>query len=93
MKKNKDKDNKSILSDLIDEIHNNQAMNLEQILWFYYLWNTMKPEIIKESEKIMKERIKNDLNNEKDLDKIIKILINQNNASNKYLTLISKKKI
>ena len=54
--KNKDKNNESTLSDLIDELHNKETMNFEQILWFQYFWKSMKPEIVEESEKTMKKK-------------------------------------
>ena len=80
---NKGKDNKTIFIDLLNEIGSNKEINKEQLLWFLFIWNKIKNEIIKESENIMNKKINNI--NEKDSQKIKKMLYEENEKSNIYL--------
>ena len=85
---NKGKDDKNIFFDLMNEIGSNKEISREQILWFFYIWNRIKNEMIKESEKIMNNKINNIY--EKDLEKIMNILYEENENSNKYLSPMFK---
>ena len=92
---NKGKDNKTIFFNLMEEIGSNvpnSEMNKSQILIFIYLWKSIKENIIKESENIMKEKINKNIN-ENDLDKIIKILKEENENNNEYFKIMSSKNI
>ena len=84
----KGKDNKTNFIDLLNEIGSNKEINKEQLLWFLFIWNKIKNEIIKESENIMNKKIKNI--NEKDSQKIINMLYEENEKSNIYLIPILK---
>ena len=89
---NKGKDIKTIFSDLMREIGSNKELNSQQLFWFLMFWEDSKKDIIKESEIVMKKKLKDKLD-EKDINKIIQILMNENENSNDYFKMISKKNI
>lgn len=83
---NKGKDYKNILSDLIEEIDITKGMIHEQSLWVVYLFYKLKSEIIKKSENLMNKKANENLN-EKDINRIIKILNDENGTKNLYFIL------
>ena len=86
----KGKDNETILSDLIKEIGPNNQMNNEQKLWFFYIMSKIRKDIVKEVENIMNKKINN--LNEKDQEKIIKALVEENEKSNSFFIFALRKR-
>ena len=84
----KEKDNKTIFYDLMKELDSTKKINMEQLIWFLYIWNILKKEIIKESEDIMSKKLNNIC--EIDLEKIKDILYEENEKTNIYLIHIAK---
>ena len=89
---NKEKDIKTIFSDLMKEFGSNKELNRKNLFWFLMFWEDSKKEIIKESEIVMKKKLKDKID-ETDTNKIIEILMNENENSNDYFKMISKKNI
>ena len=89
---NKEKDIKTIFSDLMKEFGSNKELNSKNLFWFLMFWEDSKKEIIKESEIVMKKKLKDKID-ETDTNKIIEILMNENENSNDYFKMISKKNI
>ena len=89
---NKGKDIKTIFSDLMKEIGTNRGLDRQQLFWFLIFWEKSKKEILKESEIVMKKKLK-DMPYETDINKIIDLLMNENENSNDYFNLISKQNI
>ena len=87
----KGKDNKTLFNDLVNEIGEKKEISKEKIIWFLYIWNELKDEIIKESESIMRKKL-NDIK-DGDLEKIKNLLYEENEKSNTYLSRISKSQI
>ena len=56
-------------------------MTHEQSLWLVYIFYKLQSEIIKESENIMNKKANENLN-EKDINRIIKILNDENETKN-----------
>ena len=84
----KGKDIKTIFLDLMSEIGLNKEINNEKMIWFLYIWDTLKNEIIKESENFMNKKL-NSID-EIDSEKIKNILYEENEKSNVYLVHIIK---
>ena len=88
---NKGKDSKEIFSELLNEIRKDnkeEKMDKFQIVWFLTIWNDLKKDIIKESENIMINKSKTNLNT-LDREEIIKILIQENENKNEFLVMFS----
>ena len=88
---NKGKDSKEIFSELLNEIRKDnkeEKIDKFQIVWFLTIWNDLKKDIIKESENIMINTSKTNLNTI-DRDEIIKILIQENENKNEFLVMFS----
>ena len=84
----KGKDIKTIFFDLMKEIDSKIEISIDQLLWFLYIWNALKKEIIKESEDIMNKKMNNI--GEIDSEKIKDILYEENEKANIYLIHIVK---
>lgn len=85
----KGKNSKEIFSELLNKIKIEEKMDRFQIVWFLTIWNDLKKDIIKESEDIMINKSKTNLNT-LDREEIKKILIQENEKKNEFLAMFSK---
>ena len=91
--RNKGKDIQKIFQELMKETNNIKGMikvlNGQQ-LWFYMMFlDKIKNVIIKESEKVMKKKSEDNLE-ETDIDIIMEILLDENEKSNDFFKMIKK---
>ena len=91
MNQNKKADIKKTLNEFIKEIEDSNKLNSSQMIWFLYMQDKIKNEIIKLSKEIMNKKINSNLISI-NKDEIIKILIEENNKYNEPLIKLSEKK-
>ena len=80
---------KEFLKKMLKEQDNSKELNEYQILYFFNLWIKINNEIIKSSKEIMNKKMEDDFNTT-NIEEIVKILIEENEKSNKYLIIFSQ---